>query len=497
MENRSLALRLVAEAVHLDSNGFSHAAFEKYVQSLQALAIYLNEMFNSLVQSPSAPSLPVLKSDRSVTLRKSRENLNLFKLPAIEKLQNENTTLFKQYQWRIERAKDNYARTNLKLELERRIAENDVIAKKKFDIAVKQLQKERASVAEQEMKKFFGNQQLLSESEREKRDLFVSVIEYTKTETWPCTWKLNYWEISDVDAVKKIFETTMRCSDHPLSQWITMVKTNIKRDVDASLRHYSLFEKLLPSVDLNGEGNLLHVEDYPDELVFCKDSEKTGIAKHNLVTLQKALVSISSEIMYTISCVADIFYLAYKSLLPLDSEEICLSFVEQFILKSVWSNLIVLYRIENIIAEYKIAEAMRMFQNSVPSEFGITTQSNTVLGISEQCISILKSLPETESLVEKLKILVQVSQIICGSPSHGRTNQKTRIGADEFMPILSFILVKSKLPRMSSECYAIEQLFDVKFMFGEEGYALSSFLTAFKYIEMKKLIDGGNKKDDG
>ncbi|KFM64262.1 hypothetical protein X975_23766, partial [Stegodyphus mimosarum] len=168
MENRSLALRHVSEALQLDSNGFHQAAFAKYLQSLHILTTYLNDLFialgfskmleknrevnqvlcmihecsdrvsviinnreSSTIQTKVQPSFA---GSSSLTETSMIENTTSGKFSVFEKLQDENMKLLKNYQRRLEITNDKCIKTNLKLEFERRLAENAILAKKKYDI---------------------------------------------------------------------------------------------------------------------------------------------------------------------------------------------------------------------------------------------------------------------------------------------------------------------------------------------------------------------------
>ncbi|GFU27902.1 uncharacterized protein TNCV_450011 [Trichonephila clavipes] len=166
MENRSLALRYLSDAVSMDSSGNYQVAFAKYLQSLNVLSLYLNEMFASFgfqkmlernkevkqvlsmihecsdrmtvivdggkKESPKN-TIPKKNSVSNVQPCSDFTNTYTKKFPAFEKLENDNMALIKRYQWRFEKATDKNAKANLKLELERQLIENDLIAKKKYN----------------------------------------------------------------------------------------------------------------------------------------------------------------------------------------------------------------------------------------------------------------------------------------------------------------------------------------------------------------------------
>ncbi|KAF8770720.1 VPS9 domain-containing protein 1 [Argiope bruennichi] len=344
---------------------------------------------------------------------------------------------------------------------------------------------------EKEMRKLLESKGKLTDKQREKQELYLAVLQYTKTETWPVTWKFNASNMTAPEAAQKIFQKTVRCSEHPLSQWLLVVQTNIKREIDTKLKQHSDYQALLPDSSLIERENKLSITDGPDELIIKFTKNKaTFISKTILQSLQRFLENVSSELTYTIENILEIFYLIYKSLLPEDSEEICHRLIETHILDPIWSNLIILFRIINISSEYKIMEAMITHKDSDPTKFGFSNQAYIDPEVYRNCTSLLQVIVKSQSMTQKLRCLVDIAKIICGNPSSNQVNpNQRRLGADDLIPLLCYIIVKSGLPQLSSECFAIEQLFDMKYMFGEEGYALSSFLTALKYIEIRKVID--------
>ncbi|GFY70614.1 VPS9 domain-containing protein 1 [Trichonephila inaurata madagascariensis] len=503
----------------MDSSGNYQVAFAKYLQSLSVLSLYLNEMFASFGFQKMLERNKEVKqvlsmihecSDRMTvivdggkkespknTIPKKNSVSNVQpcsdftttytkKFPAFEKLENDNMALIKRYQWRFEKATDKNAKANLKLELERQLIENDLIAKKKYNevsfltlitkisslviniflnffvLAVKKLQKERVRLMENEMKKLLESNQNLNEKQKEKQELYLSVLQYTKTETWPCTWKLNNLEITSTEAAEKIFLKTVRCSRHPLAQWLLVMQTNIKREIDTMLKRNSIYQALLPECPLIMEEDELSVTENSKE--FLINSSKAGavqISKIFLLSLKKFLENISLEITNTIENILEIFYLIYKSLLPDDSEEICHRLIENHILDPIWPNIFILFRILNLPSEYKTLETMIAHRNSDPKKFGFSSKEDIGSEVYTNSILLLQRLTNSNSMTEKLGCLVDVAKTICGNFSSSQMSPNRR--------------------RL--------------YMFGEEGYALSSFLTALKYIEIRKIIDEQNGDD--
>eukprot|EP00064_Thunnus_orientalis_P011575 superscaffoldBa00001682_g11606 len=56
-------------------------------------------------------------------------------------------------------------------------------------------------------------------------------------------------------------------------------------------------------------------------------------------------------------------------------------------------------------------------------------------------------------------------------------------GADDLLPILSFVALRCQCPQLVSECAALEEFIHEGYLIGEEGYCLTSMQSALAYVE--------------
>ncbi|XP_017596832.1 PREDICTED: VPS9 domain-containing protein 1, partial [Corvus brachyrhynchos] len=56
-------------------------------------------------------------------------------------------------------------------------------------------------------------------------------------------------------------------------------------------------------------------------------------------------------------------------------------------------------------------------------------------------------------------------------------------GADDLLPILSYVVLQTGLPQLLSECTALEEFIHEGYLIGEEGYCLTSLQSALSYVE--------------
>lgn len=95
--------------------------------------------------------------------------------------------------------------------------------------------------------------------------------------------------------------------------------------------------------------------------------------------------------------------------------------------------------------------------------------------------------------LEKLECLVRTSRCICqcvedyweskGKPRH---SPETAIGCDDLLPILSFVIIRSGMAQLVSECDAMEEFIPEGYLMGEEGYCLTTLVTALAYLATLK-----------
>lgn len=96
---------------------------------------------------------------------------------------------------------------------------------------------------------------------------------------------------------------------------------------------------------------------------------------------------------------------------------------------------------------------------------------------------------------KKLECIVRTLRVICICAEDYCRAQEARpegesqppaaaIGADDLLPILSFVVLRSGLPQLVSECAALEEFTHEGYLIGEEGYCLTSLQSALSYVEL-------------
>ncbi|XP_076339212.1 uncharacterized protein LOC143240526 isoform X6 [Tachypleus tridentatus] len=138
-------------------------------------------------------------------------------------------------------------------------------------------------------------------------------------------------------------------------------------------------------------------------------------------------------------------------------------------------------------AEQRIARSISQQKENCPEDMGIPSSffEKNLTFYQEIILKIVKII-DIKSPLSKLQLLVTVIQQICGTTDFSKDCHSSLIqplSADELLPVVSYILIKTDLPQLFSECQLLDQLMDQRYLMGEEGYCLTSFLTALKYLE--------------
>ena len=120
----------------------------------------------------------------------------------------------------------------------------------------------------------------------------------------------------------------------------------------------------------------------------------------------------------------------------------------------------------------------------------------------EPVIAELHNLATLSSPLIKLECLVNICKVVChcvddikranaaSSESRAASSSSSSasmitpgsLGADDLLPILSFAILRSKMPQLASESRAMSEFIHESYQMGEEGYCLISMQTAIGYL---------------
>ncbi|XP_036998588.2 VPS9 domain-containing protein 1 isoform X2 [Artibeus jamaicensis] len=204
--------------------------------------------------------------------------------------------------------------------------------------------------------------------------------------------------------------------------------------------------------------------------------------------------------------------LAFEGLNTAVSKDRCLACIEEPFFSPLWPLLLALYRSVHRTREAALSRSMELYRNAPPAALGIPSKllppDPESLGASaypywaaaqELGLLVLESCPQ-----KKLECIVRALRAICACaegyhraqepvPEAGPPPSSAAIGADDLLPILSFVVLRSGLPQLVSECAALEEFIHEGYLIGEGGYCLTSLQSALSYLEL--LPQGALGKD--
>lgn len=217
------------------------------------------------------------------------------------------------------------------------------------------------------------------------------------------------------------------------------------------------------------------------------------ITRLKMEAYKRHLKGISEDVHCYLDKLQEMFICAYEQLGSPEGRDCCYSQLEEPFFKPMWQYLLALYRFGNKSLEIQLAHVMTVHINGSPADLGVKVKlrlqshDQDVNDIPyKPAIEELRSISSKVTLLGKLESLVKCSRLICRCvEEHYNTigGNVPAIGADDLLPILSYVIVRTGLPQIVSECSILEEFIHEGYIMGEEGYCLTSVQTALKYLE--------------
>ncbi|XP_030780279.1 VPS9 domain-containing protein 1 isoform X1 [Rhinopithecus roxellana] len=247
---------------------------------------------------------------------------------------------------------------------------------------------------------------------------------------------------------------------------------------------------------------------------FLGTSERQG--QGHGVQPEPQLQQLKSAVEEIHSAIADrllsLTLLAFEGLNTAASKDRCLACIEEPFFSPLWPLLLALYRSVHRTREAALSRSMELYRNAPPTAIGIPTkllpQNPEAKGATgypycaaaqELGLLVLESCPQKklECIVRTLRVICVCAEDYCPTPeatpqAGPQPIAAAAIGADDLLPILSFVVLRSGLPQLVSECAALEEFIHEGYLIGEEGYCLTSLQSALSYVEL--LPQGGLAK---
>ncbi|NWR26979.1 VP9D1 protein, partial [Tachuris rubrigastra] len=238
--------------------------------------------------------------------------------------------------------------------------------------------------------------------------------------------------------------------------------------------------------------------------------------------LPELLKGIVRDIHNAIDRLLALTLLAFEGLGTAAGKDQCLACLEEAFFPPLWAPLLALYRAVHRPREAALALSMERHRHAGPADMGLASRLfPTAPGRPPYASAVqdLRLIPLETCPRKKLECIGEQegtwgggNRGVAGDPEHPpcatvralrgicecaeeycgardlRTPASAAIpccpsGADDLLPILSYVVLQTGLPQLVSECAALEEFIHEGYLIGEEGYCLTSLQSALSYVE--------------
>jgi len=140
---------------------------------------------------------------------------------------------------------------------------------------------------------------------------------------------------------------------------------------------------------------------------------------------------------------------------------------------------------ELVDKKFQIFAAVQPAHVGVRKQFWLEdTSSGKTNPPYQKAIDFLRRLSSITTTSSKLQCLVDTSKAVveCAS-KYWEGKQSVVIGADDLVPIISYVIIKAAVRTMHAEISLVDEFIPESMMIGEAGYCLSTFQTCLFYIQ--------------
>ncbi|XP_058971335.2 VPS9 domain-containing protein 1-like [Pocillopora verrucosa] len=218
---------------------------------------------------------------------------------------------------------------------------------------------------------------------------------------------------------------------------------------------------------------------------------------------RKQLKDVLVDVRFFLENLQKLLILAYEQLDTAAGRDLCYSYLEFPFFKPLWPMLLAVLRQVNHEKELTLADVMSENISKDPVDLGVPhrlcLEDQAVLGATgnkypyQMAVDELHKVASLYCPLEKLECLVRTSRCVCQcvedyweTKGKSRHCPETAIGCDDLLPILSFVIIRSGMAQLISECDAMEEFIPEGYLMGEEGYCLTTLLTALAYLATLK-----------
>lgn len=477
---------------------------------------------------------------RAAEVQSSRKELT-----PLEEASIQNQKLRATYEVRLARLNSRQAaqKTSLTLSLQRQMMENLVIAKAREETLQRKAEERKLRLQEESNRRFSKNKQM-TPAEEEQKTLYTAVLEYEQDFEWPKVYKEKIKSNpNDSDLVSSYVCQILSTSDHPITKLVIHLQCQIynrlysviSKDTTQEASAYKLFRHSLPadpaplsvlnisqlksSKSLHclpgpprpsiqhsrsiGEG--LESWENPGSTLLDREQSKKdmensfedleSLLSPTSLTMPVALQRLTfaqhlNVVVKEIHNAKDRLLSCVMFSLNLPSspqvKEACRECLEDSFFPPLWPALLALYRQVFFAREESLLQVMELYSTAMPSVVGVQKKlyPEDIKEPYSAAVEELEHLPHQRTPQRKLECIVRTLRVICEcTEEYCPTPGSAAIGADDLLPILAFVVLKSSMSHLLSECAALEEFIHEGYLIGEEGYCLTSLLSALAYLE--------------
>ncbi|CAD5110813.1 DgyrCDS177 [Dimorphilus gyrociliatus] len=511
-ENINLIMKGVSAALKLDRESSHIEAYRQYLKCIQFISQTLQKDALNLIMSYNTHKCLTLAKQCTDRLADMFENttskppiLIASPSPSLTSLSNIDIgqitpmdLAIKQNQKIIEAYSSRRCGVDGNLSLVRKLSENIAIAKTREETISKRLAEKR-KILEAKATTSMSSLPGLDSDENERRMIYIEVLEYEQKKKWPGILReqLNS-RPNDFLFAKAMINRILSTEDHPITILLTKQQQKIlNRTQPLTERHAHHLANYNPQPALTSSvQSLKSPQSFKGEELWeeMDDLFEDEVENPEMVTnledeaLERHVKDISRDTREGLEKVVTMLIITFNDLKSQEGYDVIFSTVEPIYFKPIWHSLLTLFRLANRAEEEGISKTMTKLSDASPinlkvnPKFRLSDDRNTYKQAVDElakCCDLHNPLAKLESIVLSSRKIVE-----CVQEHYEKTQLESLpvLGADDLVPILSFVVVKTCKPELVTECRAIEQFTHEDYLMGEEGYCLASLQTAVRYV---------------
>uniref|UniRef100_A0A3B5BDY9 VPS9 domain containing 1 n=1 Tax=Stegastes partitus TaxID=144197 RepID=A0A3B5BDY9_9TELE len=217
--------------------------------------------------------------------------------------------------------------------------------------------------------------------------------------------------------------------------------------------------------------------------------------------LKEHLKAIVKDVHIAVDQLLSLCLLSFECLNTASYKDLCLASIEEAFFTPLWSALVALFRKVHREREQAFETSMKLYRDASPGDVGVPSKlfppdPGALQGSYpyESAVQELRLLVQDCCPQRKLECIVRTLRLICACAEDYRclheadsSPRTAAIGADDLLPILSFVALRCQCPQLVSECAALEEFIHEGYLIGEEGYCLTSMQSALAYVESLQM----------